>query len=104
MENLRGKGFTSMMEVRELGGNGKFAIMHTSNSAIICYGDGTKEDAERILTLLTAAGELLDALKAAKDELTFIVVNNDPTGLFAQLGQKAFGIINEALAKAEATK
>ena len=53
--HLQGSGSTSMMEVREIQ-HDRWAIMHACNDAIVYYGDGSKEEAERVLKLWTSAG------------------------------------------------
>jgi hypothetical protein len=62
--NLQGTGPTENMEVREWN-KGSWAIMHSSNGAIIYYGNGTKEEAVRILYLWTAAEEMAVVIKQA---------------------------------------
>jgi hypothetical protein len=91
-QNLQGKGITSHMEVRELM-DGRYAIMHTSNDAIICYGDGTKPHAEKTLRLLTASPKMFDALKKIIDTLSLGV---PPNYKFDRISQIALEAISEA--------
>lgn len=60
-KSIAGTGAADMMEVRQ-DSDGKYRIMHKSNSAIIYYGDGSKYDAERVLKLWS---------EATTDHLTF---------------------------------